>query len=323
MRRNEFLISALAATAGLYLPKAAQAQNASNLKMMIPGGAGGGWDGTGRALGRALIEAKSFATVDYENKGGAAGITGLTQYVGTAKGDPNSLIMMGAVMLGGIVTNKPAVSITQCTPIAKLTSEYNVFVVAPNSPYQSMQDVAQAMRKDMGAVKFGGGSSGSTEHIASSMLARNVGVDPKRVSYSATAGGNEAVTGVLSGKFDVCGGGFGEYDELIASGKLRALGVTSERRLRGVNIPTLREQGFNVVIGNWRGVYGAPGISAQQQADLVQAVSAAVKTKTWLDVSRENRWTQSFAAGKEFADFVDFELTSMRAIMYLAGMVRV
>jgi putative tricarboxylic transport membrane protein len=322
MQRNEFLKSMLAMTAGVCLPAVATAQSTGNLKMMIPGGAGGGWDGTGRALGRSLIEAKAYATVDYENKGGAAGITGLTQYLNTAKGDPNSLIMMGAVMLGGIVTNKPAVSIAQCTPIAKLTSEYNVFVVAPDSRFKTMQDVVAAMKKDITAVKFGGGSSGSTEHIASSMLARTAGADPKKLSYSATAGGNEAVTGVLSGKFEVCGGGFGEYDELIANGKLRALGVTSERRLRGVNVPTLREQGFNVVIGNWRGVYGAPGINAQQQADLVQAVSAAVKTKTWQDVSRENRWTQSFLAGKEFADFVDFEFTSMRAIMYLSGMVK-
>lgn len=76
MRRNEFLKSALAATAAVCLPKLAHAQNAGNLKMMIPGGAGGGWDGTGRALGRALIEAKAYATVDYENRGGAAGITG-------------------------------------------------------------------------------------------------------------------------------------------------------------------------------------------------------------------------------------------------------
>jgi putative tricarboxylic transport membrane protein len=92
--------------------------------------------------------------------------------------------------------------------------------------------------------------------------------------------------------------------------------------LHNVNIPTLREQGLNVVIGNWRGVYGAPGINAQQQADLVQTVTAAVKTKAWQDASRENRWTPAFLAGKEFSDFVDFEFTAMRAIMYLSGMVR-
>lgn len=322
MQRNVFLKSMLAATGGLYLPSAVQAQAGISLKMLIPGGAGGGWDATGRALGRALIDAKSYATVDYENRGGSAGVPGLTHFINTTKGDPNSLMMMGAVMLGGIVSNKATVNLAQCTPIAKLTSEYNVFVVAPNSPFKTMQDVADALKKDAGAVKFGGGSVGSTEHIAAYMLARAVGADLKKVSYTGTAGGNEAVAGVLGGKFDVCGGGFSEYDDLIASGRLHALGVTSERRLRSVNIPTLREQNLNVVIGNWRGVYGAPGITAQQQADLVAAVSAAVKTKTWLDVSRENRWVQSFAAGKEFAEFVDFEFTSMRAIMYLSGMVK-
>lgn len=225
-------------------------------------------------------------------------------------------------MLGGIVANKPAVSITQCTPIAKLTSEFNLFVVAPNSRFKTMQDVVDAMKKDITSVRFGGGSTGSTEHIASCMLARAAGADPRKVVYSATAGGNEAVNAVLNGSVDVCGGGFGEYGELISSGRLRALGVTSERRLRGINVPTLREQGFNVVIGNWRGVYAAPGISAAQQASLVQAVTDALKTKAWADASRENRWTPSFLAGKEFADFVDYELTAMRAIMFLSGMVR-
>lgn len=319
MRRQEFLKSLLAATAAGSLPGIASAAPA--LKMMIPANPGGGWDGTGRALGKALTEAKAFDAIQYENRGGAAGAIGLAQYINSAKGDPNSLIMMGAVMLGGIITSKPPVTITQCTPIARLTSEYNVFVVPADSPFKSMKDVAVAMKKDPASVKIGGGSRGSTEHIASSMLARNIGVDPKRVNYVPFRGGGEAVAAIIGGNVSVGGSGYSEFAEHIKAGKMRAIGVTSERRLKGIDVPTLKEQGYSVVLGNWRGVYGAPGLSVDQQAELSRQIIAATKTKFWQDALAQNGWTPALLTGKEFSDFVDFEFTSLRAIMYLSGMI--
>src|SRR5438105_15809205 len=101
MRRDTFLksIASLAFAGGI--PLAARA--APTLKMMIPANPGGGWDATGRALGRALAEARVADAVQYENKGGAAGIIGLAQFVNSAKADPNAVMIMGAVMLGGII----------------------------------------------------------------------------------------------------------------------------------------------------------------------------------------------------------------------------
>jgi putative tricarboxylic transport membrane protein len=173
MRRNTFLKSLLAVSATGTLPLAAQAS--TNLKMMIPANPGGGWDTTGRALGKALLDGKLVESVAYENKGGAAGALGLAQFVNSAKGDPNALMVMGAVMLGGIITGKPPVNLTQATPIARLSSEYNVFVVPANSPLKTMKDVVDQLKRDPGSVKWGGGSRGSTEHIAACILARSVG----------------------------------------------------------------------------------------------------------------------------------------------------
>ncbi|TAG27021.1 MAG: tripartite tricarboxylate transporter substrate binding protein [Burkholderiales bacterium] len=319
MRRDEFLKSLLAAAAAASLPGIAQA--APTLKMMIPANPGGGWDGTGRALGKALTEAKVFDAVQFENKGGAAGAIGLAQYVNSAKGDPNSLIMMGAVMLGGIITGKPPVNITQCTPIARLTSEFNVFVVPANSPFKNMKDVAEAMKKDPGSVKVGGGSRGSTEHIAASMMARAIGVDPKKVNYVPFRGGGEAVAAIIGGNVSLGGSGYSEFAEHIKSGKMRAVGVTSDKRLKGIDVPTLKEQGIDVVLGNWRGVYGAPSITPAQQADLVKAVVAATKTKFWQDELEKNGWTSALLTGKEFGEFVDNDFANLRGTMYQAGML--
>lgn len=319
MRRDTFLKSMVAMAAAGGLPLSAFA--ATNLKMMIPANPGGGWDGTGRALGKAILDAKAADTVQYENKGGAAGIIGLAQFANASKGDPNALLMTGAVMIGGIITGKPQVSLEVATPIARLTSEYNVFVVPAESPIKSMKDVVAMMQKDPGSVKWGGGSRGSTEHICASMLATKVNVDPKKVNYVAFRGGGEAIAAILGNNVTVGGSGYSEFAEYIKAGKMRPIGVTSEKRLPGIDVPTLKEQGFDVVLGNWRGVYGAPGISAAQRAALTDVIVKATKSKAWEDALKSNAWTPALMTGKAFDEFVDQEFSSLRGIMHLAGMV--
>jgi putative tricarboxylic transport membrane protein len=200
--------------------------------------------------------------VTYDNKGGAAGALGLAQFVNGSKGDPNALMVMGAVMLGGLITGKPPVSLSQATPIARLSSEYNVFVLPANSPFKTMKDVVEQLKKDPGSVKWGGGSRGSTEHIAAAMIAQKVGADPSKINYVAFRGGGEATAAILGGNVTVGGSGYSEFAEYIKAGKMKAIAVTSGKRLPGVDVPTLKEQGIDVEIGNWRGVYGAPGITA-------------------------------------------------------------
>jgi putative tricarboxylic transport membrane protein len=319
MRRDLFLksLAALAATGALPLSALA----AANIKMMIPANPGGGWDTTGRALGKALVDAGAAATVIFDNRGGAAGALGLAQFVNGSKGDANALMVMGAVMLGGQITSKPAVNLSQATPIARLTSEYNVFVLPPNSPFKTMADVIAQLKKDPGSVKWGGGSRGSTEHIAAAMIAREVGVDPSKINYVAFRGGGEATAAILGGNVTVGGSGYSEFAEYINTGKMKALAVTSDTRLKGVAVPTLKEQGINVVIGNWRGVYGAPGITPAQRQALTELVLKAVKTKTWAEASEKNSWTAAVLSGPAFEKFVDDDFASLRATMVKSGMI--
>ena len=319
MRRDTFLKSLAALAASGAFPLSALA--AANVKMMIPANPGGGWDTTGRALGKALQESGAADTVTFDNKGGAAGALGLAQFVNASKGDGNALMVMGAVMLGGIITGKPPVSLSQATPIARLTSEYNVFVLPANSPFKSMDEVIAQLKKDPGSVKWGGGSRGSTEHIAAAMIAREVGVDPAKINYVAFRGGGEATAAILGGNVTVGGSGYSEFAEYIATGKMKAIAVTSEARLKGVAVPTLKEQGINVMIGNWRGVYGGPGITAAQRTELTDIVLKALKAKSWLDASEKNNWTPAVLTGLAFDKFVDDDFASLRATMAKSGMI--
>lgn len=319
MRRDTFLksMAALAVSGGVPLSALA----ATNIKMMIPANPGGGWDGTGRALGKALMDAKVADTVTYDNKGGAAGVLGLAQFVNASKGDPNALMVMGAVMLGGIITGKPPVSITAATPIARLTSEYNVFVLPANSPFKSMADVVAQLKKDPGSVKWGGGSRGSTEHIAAAMIARAVGVDPAKINYVAFRGGGEATAAILGGNVTIGGSGYSEFAEYIKSGKMVPVGVTSGARLKGISVPTLKEQGIPVEIGNWRGVYGAPGITPAQRKALTDKVIKATQSKSWKEDLEKNNWTPAVLSGDAFEKFVDDDFASLRATMVKSGMI--
>jgi putative tricarboxylic transport membrane protein len=319
MRRDQFIKSVLALAAGssLSLPSLA----AANIKMMIPANPGGGWDTTGRALGKALQDSGVASSVTYENKGGAAGIIGLAQYANATKGDGNSLMVMGAVMLGGIITGKPPVSLDKVTPIARLTSEYNVFVVPANSPLKTMKDVVDQLKKDPGSVKWGGGSRGSTEHIAAAMLAREVGVDAAKINYVPFRGGGEAVAAILGGNVTVGGSGYSEFQQYIETGKMRPIAVTSGKRLKGINIPTMIEQGYNIEIGNWRGVYAPAGLTAAQRKGLTDMVLKATKSKSWAESLEKNNWTSAWMANPAFDDFVDREFASLRATMVKSGMI--
>jgi putative tricarboxylic transport membrane protein len=324
MRRDEFCkyLAALAATAaGDAFARKAAPREPVTLKMLIPANPGGGWDTTGRALGKAIVDAKAADAVQYTNKGGAGGIIGLAQFTTSTRRDPNAMMVMGAVMLGGIIMGEPPVRLQGCTPLARLTSEYNVFAVPAHSRFATMSEVMAQLKKDAGSIKWGGGSRGSTEHIAACLLARSAGVDPRKINYVAFRGGGEASAAVLADDVTVGGSGYGEFADSILAGKMRALGVTSASRLANVPVPTLKEQGWNVVIRNWRGVYGAPGISAGERARLADIVTRATRTRAWRQALEANYWAPELLTGPDFDAFVEQEFRDLRAVMRDSGMI--
>jgi putative tricarboxylic transport membrane protein len=153
------------------------------------------------------------------------------------------------------------------------------------------------------------------------MLASKVGVDAAKINYVPFRGGEEAVAAILGNNITVCGGSLGDFEAHIRSGKMRVIAVTSEARLRGVDVPTLKEQGFDVVIGNWRGVYGAPGITPEQRKALTEMIVKATKTNWWAAYVERNGWLPALMLGAEFEKFVDDEFASLRATMAKAGMI--
>ena len=280
------------------------ALSVDSVKMMIPANPGGGWDTTGRELGKALTASGAVKNIQYDNKGGAAGTIGLAQFVNSAKGDPNAMMMGGMVMVGGIIQNKSAVNLSQVTPLARLTSEYEVIVVPANGP-KTLKELMEKFKANPGSVSWGGGSAGGTDHILAGLMAKAVGVDPSKVNYVPFKGGGEAVAAIIGGHVTAGVSGLSEFAQHIKSGKMRALAVSSPKAMEG--IASLKEQGIDVELANWRGVFGAPGITKAQRDELIAALEKATKSKEWQESLKKNDWEGYWLAGDAYAGYIDAE----------------
>lgn len=319
MKRRHFsaaLATAAAVPAWFATPVFAQAAPA--IRMMIPANPGGGWDTTGRALAAALQAGKLVSGVQFDNKGGAAGTIGLAQFVNSAKGDPNALMIGGMVMVGGIILNQSPVNLSQVTPIARLTTENLVVVVPAKSPHKTLADLLAAFKANPGSIAWGGGSAGGTDHILIGLMARATGADPSKINYVAFKGGGEAVSAIIGGHVAAGVSGLSEFSEHIKSGRMRALAVSGAEREEG--IATLKEQGVNVVLGNWRGVFAAPGITPAQRDGLVKMVRAATETPAWTESLQKNGWQAWFLGGDEYKAFIDEDIKRVSAIIASLGL---
>lgn len=320
MRRDQFLQTLAAGFAMGCGITYAQSPAPAAMHLLIPANPGGGWDLTARALGQALMDSGQASQIDYENRGGAAGTIGLAQFASAHRGDASALMVMGSVLLGGIITGKPPTGLDQVKPLARLTNEYNVFVLPPQSPYDSMQDVLRQFRRDPRSIRWGGGSRGSTEHIAVHMLARALGVAANRINYVPFRGGGEAASAVMAGYVSVGGSGLSEFLPHIAQGRMRAVAVTADKLLPAVHAPTLKSLGVDVVIGNWRGVCAAPGLSEQTYDDLKNRVRAALSSDTWQRALRQHQWISEPLIGAPFEAYVQEEFERMRSVLNRAGL---
>jgi putative tricarboxylic transport membrane protein len=292
------------------------------LKVMAPAAPGGGWDQTARSMQQALVTEKIARSVQVINVAGAGGTVGIAQFVNGAKGDGNQLMVSGFVMVGAILMNKAPVSLDQVTPIARLTEETQVIVVPANSPIKNAKDLAEAVKKDVSKVTWAGGSAGGIDHIMAALFAGAAGADASKVNYIPFSGGGESLAAILGGKVTAGISGYGEYEGQIKAGKLRAVGVTSAQRLPGVDIPTFKEQGVDLVIANWRCVFAAPGITPEQRKSLSDVVDKMVKSSTWKDILKQKGWDDAYLAGDAFAKFLKDEQVRVQAVLKAVGLVK-
>jgi putative tricarboxylic transport membrane protein len=294
-------------------------QRYASLNMFIPAAPGGGWDGLGRAIEQVARQAGLVGSMQFENVGGAGGAVGLPRFVSQRRGRPDALMVAGAVMVGSTITNKSPVGIKDVTPIARLTDETSAIVVPANSDIRDIKGLMDALKANPGAVAVGGGSAGGMDHILLGLMIKSVGRNAREASYVAFAGGGPAQAAILGGQVKAGISGYSEFAEQIKAGRMRMLATSGEKRVDS-NVPTLKESGIDIVLGNWRGLFAPPGISADMRAKHIAFARELHELPAWKQLLETREWEDAFMEGAEFEAFLKRDHDATVAVLKDIGL---
>lgn len=277
----------------------------TDLRIMVPNSAGGGYDITARTAAKVMEDGKITNGTEVFNLEGAGGTVGLARTV-NEKGNADLTMLMGLGVVGASYTNKSTSTLKDTTPIVKLIEEYGAVMVPEDSPFEDIDDLVAAWKKDPRSLSVGGGSSpGGPDHLFPMQLAQAEGIDPRQVRFVSYDGGGDLLPALLGDKIDFATSGVGEFKDQIANGDIRVLATSGEKAVDGIDAPSLTEAGIDLVFTNWRGVVAPPGITDAQRDRLIAAFEKLHATPEWKQAMKDNSWADAFETGDDFAKFLD------------------
>lgn len=298
-----------------------------SIEIIAPANPGGGWDTLARTIQLSLETEKLVAQpLAVTNKPGGGGGVGLA-YMAAQKGNDYTLVVYSPpLIINAINGTFEGKTYKDLTPLAKLITDYQIIVVKADSPYQSLEDLLNAMRADPKAIKFAGVSSpGSMDHVAFAKIAKAAGIDPKQLEYIAFAGGGEATTALLGGNVTFLSTGIGESVAQLEAGTIRALAITAPERLPSdllKDVPTVEELGYDVTYEIWRGVFGPADMSPEAKAYWEASIKKMVESPTWKAQLEKLNWTDAYAPSADFTTFLGKETETYQALLTELGFAK-
>ena len=291
---------------------------------MIPAGPGGGWDGTARGVGLALNEANLTGDTTFENIAGGGGGRAIAKLIETADRQQNTLLISSTPIIVRSLQGIFPQSFRDLVPIASMIADYGCFAVRTDSKVQSFSDLAERFKKDPRSVIVAGGSvRGNTDHCVLAKALQLAGADPKPLIYLGYDGGGKAATGLLSGEALVLSTGLSEALQLHRAGLLRIIGVTAGSNIPDLpDLPTLRDQGIDLVLANWRGSFGANGLPRNQDKRMQKTLRAVSNSPEFDAIRRRNGWIDLHIEGAAFYSFLEQQETQIKSLMQSIGYLR-
>lgn len=287
--------------------------------------AGGGQDRPARAL-IAALESSGLAGVALRlsNMPGRGG-GNAWDYLLRHAGDPHVLAINSPTLITNRLLGVSGFDHAALTPLANLCTEYIAFVVRVDSPLTSGADLLARLGSSSGAFNIALATAlGNTNHMALALAARHVGGDIRALNIRAFDSAPYAVAEVLAGR-----AGLGVITAVSAAkeleaGRVRALAVSAPQRLPGLYgaVPTWAEQGVDCVIGTWRGVIGAGGLTPQQIAFWEDVLADATAGAAWNAGLAGQFWTNTYLAGAQLREFLDRERIAMGALLRALGLLK-
>lgn len=297
-----------------------------HVELIVPTGAGGSLDATGRTIQRIWDREKLLGgvTSSVVNKPGGGHAVGYT-YMMEHKADPHYLSVTSGTLLTGHIVGRLKMTYTDVTPIAVLYSEYIAFAVRADSPIKDGKDLVAAMKKDPGALSIAISSApGGTHHIAIASVLKAAGIEPKKAKVVAFVNSNEAVTAVLGKHVDLAVAGTTNVVGQMQAGNLRVIAISAPKRVTGplASVPTWVEQGYNATFDNWRGIMAPKGITPEQVAFWVDTLRKATSSDEFRKIAEKQMWTDIFMGSKEATEFMQKDYERLKATLTSLGMVK-
>jgi putative tricarboxylic transport membrane protein len=311
---------ALLVVLGLLLTACGGGRALTGLRVMVPNTPGSGYDVTARSMAEALEDAGLARNVDVFNLPGASGAVGLQRLV-NERGNGSLLMQMGLGLVGAVHTQPVRVSFADTTPIARLIEDAEAVVVPADSPYTTIAQLVEAWRADPGGLTVAGGSSpGGPDHLAAHLFAQAAGLDPRGIDYLEFDGGGDLLAALLRGRAAFALSSPTEFRDQLRAGQLRVLAVTTATRVAGIDAPTLREAGVDLVFANWRGVVAPPGISDDDRRRLTDLVDALHGLPQWRQILERTGATDAYLAGPAFAALLHHDSDRVGGLLHQLGL---
>src|ERR1700754_3541721 len=315
------VIAALVLTTACGVTRGGEAQGFHRLRMMVPNSPGGGYDLTARTAVKIMEDDDITGRVEGFNVIGAGGTVAMARLM-NEKGNNDLMMTMGLGVVGATYTNGSKIKASDATALAKLIEDPGAIFVPADSPFKTVQDFVTAWKADPANVTIGGGSSpGGPDHLFPMELAKTVGVEPKSVNFITYDGGGDLLTALLGKKITVGTSSPGELIDQIEDGQLRVLAVSSDKRVEGIDAPTLKEAGINMTFANWRGVLAPPGISDQAKNAMVKVLEDLHGTQQWKEALVKQGWTEALGTGPQFEQFLTDQKNRVSSTLSELGLV--
>ena len=277
---------------------------------IAPANPGGGWDFTCRQIGKLLYDLKQVdQPVQVTNMAGAGGGVAYNYVVTERNDDPDLIVAASSATTTRLAQNAFAgMTADQVRFVGAIGADPGVIVVAKDSPFQTLKDLVEAIKADPGSVAFAGGSAaGGFDHMKPLQVLEAGGfTDIRKVKYIAVDGGADAITQTIGGHTQAMTGDMSETIGFLKSGDIRILAVLTEDRVPGFDdIPTAREQGYDVVAVNWRGLYVPKGISDDQFNAWAAKLQAVADSAEWKQIMADNGLAPFTKVGADFQAWID------------------
>src|SRR5688572_12139593 len=283
---------------------------------------GGGNDKSARVMQR-IWKDLGLGEAVVVNRVGGGGALAYT-YVSQKTGDGHYLAIAQAGLNTNHITGRSPLHYGDVTPLAFVGNEPVGLAVRADSPYKTLKDFVAQLRKDPQSLAVSVGSTrGAVNHFAAALLAKSAGVDPNKLKILVFGGGAESVTNLLGGHIDAMSQAINNAIPHHKAGTMRILALSLPKRSADLpDVPTFREQGFDVVLDGWTAFVGPKGLTAPQVAHWEQVFAKSVENPPWKQDLQANAWEPGYKNSRDTLAYIRQDYEMSRKLLTELGMAK-